>query len=401
MRSAFPLAKLSATTPDAVLKLMNTMRKDPRPGKIDLGIGVFRDSRAKTPIFEAVKAAERMLVETQETKSYLGSDGDLEFLANLKMLIFGNGSAAHGFAAIQTPGGTAALRLVAELVHAGAPGARVFVGAPTWPNHPPIFAAAGVPLVAFPHSRTHGFNMEAYAMAIEQAAAGDFLLVHGACHNPTGIDASLEDWRLLADLCARHHVTPIIDLAYHGLGDGPDEDLASTRLLALQCEGAILAYSCSKNFGLYRERTGAVFVRAGENETLVRDSAKQIARTMWSMPPDHGAAIVRLILDDKVLSALWRAELAAMRERLAHLRSALAAEHPDFVFMARQKGMFSQFPASPAETTELQRTHAIYMLDNGRINIAGLTDENIPRITAAYASLRTNAPLSSAIKEPL
>jgi aromatic-amino-acid transaminase len=293
---------------------------------------------------------------------------------------------------MQTPGGTGALRIGAELIAAANPSARVHVGAPTWPNHAPIFSAAGLELVEHPYFDTAGqlLRFGDIMAALEHAPAGDVVLLHGCCHNPTGTDLDASQWDAIARLCTQRGLLPFIDLAYQGLGDGMAGDGEGPAILARHCPEAIVAYSCDKNFGLYRERVGAVFVLAasGREAALAQRNLLTLARANWSMPPDHGAAIVRLILEREDLSALWLGELEGMRRRIASMREWLAQLDPALAFLSRQKGMFSTLHLTSRQIAALREDHAVYMTNSGRINIAGLTAHNLDAFAAALAAVR-------------
>lgn len=372
---------------DALLALIGLHRDDPRPGKIDVGVGVYRDAAGATPVLRAVKAAERRLVAEQPTKAYLGPEGDARFVALLEPVVFGAGLAGSPcLTGVQTPGGTGALRLGAELLALAAPGARVWMGSPTWPNHAPIFAAAGLRVEDHRYFDpvTSDLDFDGMIDALGQAAAGDIVLLHGCCHNPTGTGFARDEWRALADLIAARGLVPFVDLAYQGLGDGLDDDAAGVRLLLETVGEALVAYSCDKNFGLYRERTGALWVLgAAATVPAIRDNLLVLARSLWSMPPDHGAAVVRVILDDPALAGDWRAELDDMRHRINALRRSLAAGHPRLAPIGRQRGMFAMLPIGAAAVATLRERHGIYMAGAGRINVAGLRDDTIATFVAA------------------
>jgi len=372
--------------PDAVLAVSKMYREDPRPTKIDVGVGVYKDALGRTPVFAAMKAAERKLLETQDTKTYLGPEGDFGYLDKLAPLAFGTGAAAADLFGVQTPGGTGALRLAAELANSGKPGAKIWLGQPSWPIHAPIFAEAGLEVAGFRHfdPKTQALTFDETISALKGASAGDVVLLHGACHNPSGADPGAEQWRELTRVILERGLVPLIDLAYQGLGAGLEEDAAGLRIVLEAVDNAMVAYSCDKNFGLYRERTGALFVRARAHAEVVRTNILKIARCAWSMPPDHGAAAVRLILEDAALTASWREELEACRLRLQSMREALADADPRFEPIREQRGMFSMLALSPAQVEAMRRDHGVYMTGNGRINIAGLTAETIPAFAAAY-----------------
>ena len=376
-------ASLTAQAPDPLLSLIALYREDPRPQKIDLGVGVYRDEDGHTPIMRAMKVAEQKLVDEQPTKSYLGPEGDSGFVNLTARLALG--SQAEGLVGVQTPGGTGALRLAAALIQTARPGGTVWLGTPSWPIHAPIFESAGLTVRTYRHYNpaTGGLAFEDLKRALQQARGGDVFLIHGCCHNPSGVDPDADQWTEIARLIAERGVVPLIDLADQGLGDGLDEDAAGARLLVAAVDEALIAYSCDKNFGLYRERTGALFVKAAAAETA-RSNLHLLARYIWSMPPDHGAAAARIILETPALNADWRAELDTVRDRLNGVRQALAAAHPRLAPLGDQKGMFSLLPLTPDQVSAIRRDHAVYMAGSGRINIAGLTLESVPRFAQAF-----------------
>lgn len=382
------LASLRSQPADALLALIGMHRRDPRPDKIDLGVGVYRDEAGHTPVMRAVKLAEEWLARDQESKSYLGAEGDVRFARLLADIVFGDGHPeSERRIGLQTPGGTGALRLGAELIARAAPQARVWIGAPSWPNHAPIFREAGLEVASHRYFDAARGDVDFAGMmaAIEGMAAGDVLLLHGCCHNPTGAGFSAEEWDALAGWIAARGVLPFVDLAYQGLGDGLEADAAGLRTMLRAVPEALVAYSCDKNFGLYRDRVGALWVQAANASDAARagENMLVLARSLWSMPPDHGAAVVRLILEDAALSALWRAELDGMRLRINGLRADLAASHPRLAPIGGQRGMFAMLPLDRAAIVGLREAHGIYMAESGRINIAGLREEMIPRLTAA------------------
>lgn len=375
-----------ALTPDpadALLALIGMHARDRREQKIDLGVGVFRDDQGFTPVLQAVKLAERELLEDEITKSYLGAEGDVRFAELLASIIFGNDSADTGrIRGVQTPGGTGALRLAFELVAQSSPGTTVWVGAPTWANHVPLIKAAGLSPRAHPFFDVASGTIDfaATMAALDEVAPGDVVLLHGCCHNPTGADLSFDQWHILGSLLEQRGAVPLVDLAYQGLGDGLNEDAAGTRQVVGSLPEAMVAYSCDKNFGLYRERVGGLWIKARSEASAQFAFAKMLtlARTLWSMPPSHGAAVVRVILEDVQLRQVWAIELDEMRTRLARLRELLAATHPRLAPLAGQKGMFATLPIGTNGTVALRERDAIYMTGSGRINIAGLREETIP-----------------------
>ncbi len=382
---------LEAQPADALLAIIGLVNADPRPEKMDLGVGVYKDAAGNTPILRAVKAAEKILLETQETKAYLGSEGDVRFVAFIKEMAFGPERARDDrIVGLQTPGGCGALRLGAELIKATGSDARIFVGQPTWPNHTPLIGSAGVPFVDYPYydKARKAVLFDRMLAALEGARAGDIVLVHGCCHNPTGADLSLDEWKALADIVSRRGLVPLVDLAYQGLGNGLEADAAGMRLVVDAADQALVAHSNDKNFGLYRERTGSLFVKGSnaEQAKVILGNLAVMARTSWSMPPDHGAAIVRTVLDTPELAADWHAELDEMLARIRHLRARIAAFDPRLAYINEQNGMFSMLPLSPEQVAKLRETDAIYMAGSGRFNVAGLSDENVDRFAAAVAA---------------
>ena len=387
-RPSTPLGGLGRHPPDALLALIARHRDDPRPDKIDVGVGIYRDASGATPVLSAVKSAERRLVEAQATKAYLGPEGDARFVALLEPVLFGPSVAGSPrLTGVQTPGGTGALRLGAELLARAGPEIRVWMGSPTWPNHAPIFAEAGLRVEdhAFFDAAHSDLDFDGMMDALGHAAPGDVILLHGCCHNPTGTGFSLDQWRALADLLVARGLVPFVDLAYQGLGDGLDEDAAGLRLLLDTVGEALVAYSCDKNFGLYRERVGALWVMGATPAGVpaIRDNLLSLARSLWSMPPDHGAAVVRVILDDPALGADWRIELDGMRQRINALRRVLAAGHPRLAPIGRQRGLFALLPLGIPAVAELRERRGIYMAGAGRINVAGLRDETIAPFIAS------------------
>lgn len=388
--AASPLAALRPQPADTLLGLIALHRQDRRADKIDVGVGVYRDPTGATPVLCSVKTAEERLLNEQQTKAYLGAEGDSRFTELLGGIVFGETvSCADRLVGLQTPGGTGALRLGGELLARAMPGRRIWLGDPTWPNHAPIMIEAGLCPVQHsyfdPVSRSIDFG--AMIETLQRASPSDILLLHGCCHNPTGTRFTFAQWQALTDFCTRRGLVPFVDLAYQGLGDGLEEDAAGMRFLLGRVETALVAYSCDKNFGLYRERVGALWVQASTAALagVVRDNLLSLARSLWSMPPDHGAAIVRIILDDAALTKAWLAELAEMRDRLNGIRTRLSAMHPDFAQIGSQRGLFSLLPLDAEAVAALRLKHGIYMAGNGRVNVAGLCDQSIDRFAAAVA----------------
>jgi aromatic-amino-acid transaminase len=381
------LADLPPVESDSLLQLIALCNADPRPEKIDVGVGVFRDGVGRTPILPVIKDAERILLETQETKSYLGSAGDKRFAELIRPILLGDLADDNKIAGVQTPGGCGALRLGFELIATVNPQARVHVGTPTWPNHPPIIRAVGLQIVEYPYYDRENSAVLFNSMmgALEDARAGDVVLLHGCCHNPTGADLSPDEWAAVASVCAERKLLPLVDIAYQGFGRGLEEDAAGVRLMLRSCSEVIVAQSCDKNFSVYRDRVGSLFLKTGSEETTARAMGHvfQRAREMWSMPPDHGAAAVRLVLNTPELRDRWPGELAAMRDRINAVRNRIASADPRLAYIGNQFGMFSMLPLSKEKVLALREKHAIYMADSGRFNVVGLGDDQIDRFTAA------------------
>ncbi|WP_343525908.1 aromatic amino acid transaminase [Sphingomonas sp.] len=390
-------ATLTRQPDDPLLRIIGQHAADPRPDKVDLGVGVFRDEEGHTPVMTAVKAAEARLLAEQPSKSYLGPEGDKGFVRALATLVLADTVAADRVVGLQTPGGTGALRLAAELL-ARAGVARIWIGSPSWANHAPLFKQAGVEPALIPcyDLTSQMFDLDGFLAGLDKAAEGEAVLLHGCCHNPIGIDPDATGWQAIADYVARRALTPVVDLAYQGLGDGFDADAAGARTILAAVPEALLAYSCDKNFGLYRERTGALFALSPDADTggVVLSNLLALARANWSMPPDHGAAVVRIILEDPALTQEWRDELETMRRRLADLRATLAAGGRigtiDLAAVAGGKGMFATLPLSPTQVEWLRDRHGIYMAGSGRINIAGFSMAAIPRFHDALRDMAAN-----------
>ena len=376
---------------DSLLMLIKEFNNDPRPGKIDLGVGIFRDAAGNTPVLRAIKAAEKILLETQDTKKYLGPEGDLGYVKALKTLLLeGTSGLEARLTGLQTPGGTGALRLGAELVRVARPDATVWIGAPSWPNHEPIFKAGPLKTAMYPFIdlKTQTIDFAKTLEVMQAAAPGDVVLLHGCCHNPTGADYSLEQWKQIAAVAAERKLVPFVDLAYQGLGDGLHEDAAGLRTVLGAVDEALVAYSCDKNFGMYRERVGGLYVLTHNEEEARRTDSNLalLARVNWSMPPDHGAAAVRVVLESAELTALWKAELQEMGDRIRNNRKALAAAHPELGFIAQQKGLFSTLSMSKDAAVAVRKKHGVYITGAGRMNLAGMQPEDAKTIVDALAA---------------
>lgn len=392
---------LDRLNPDAILGLMARFRADPSPQKVDLGVGVFRDLNGNTPILECVRRAEQTVLDAQSTKSYVAAAGRAEFNEAVEQLVLGAAHGARGARRVrtaQTPGGCGALRVGAELIRAAAPKATVYVSDPTWGNHMPLLGSSGLRLERYPYydARSRELRFDDMLEQLNRAAPGDVVLVHACCHNPTGADLSLAQWRRLTQLFLERQLTPFLDLAYQGFGSNLEEDAAAIRLVVDSVPEALIAVSYSKNLGLYRERVGAL-ITVSENEQradAVQSHVLQIARSIYSMPPDHGAAIAACIFADPSLRQSWIEELAAMRNRIADMRSLLAShlravtQHATFDFLERQRGMFSLLGVSGEAVEALRARHHIYMLGDSRMNLAGITPGNVGYVAEAIAAQR-------------
>lgn len=385
------IEKFLPTQPDPLLNLIRLFKEDNRHYKIDLGVGVYKDSAGKTPVMRCVKLAEQLIYEEQTTKAYMGADGNKAYIESLSHLVFGGGR-HQKIVGLQTVGGTGALRLAAELICLVHPNAPVLLGEPSWLNHAPILKGAG--LTPEPHSYIiesgHSINFEAICDAIRTAPKGTVILLQVCCHNPTGLDFSVEQWRVLGILLRKGNILPLLDLAYQGLGHGWIEDIEGLNALLDEVEEFLLAYSCDKNFGLYRERVGALFI-GGQNSSQLQNALSNslsLARSSYSMPPDHGAEVVRTILTNSQLLMVWETELEEMRARIQTVRANLASALPEsYAFLRNQVGMFSCLPLTPGQIHALRERFAVYVAPNGRINIAGLRDEEIPLFVHALASV--------------
>ena len=388
------LDRLKPQSPDALLALIKLYAADSRADKIDLGVGVYRTNDGDTPVFAAIKQAEAKLVAEQDSKSYLGPEGDLGFVHALMPYIFGKDATKGGrIEGMQTPGGTGAVRLaVAVAKQAGVN--TVHMGVPSWPNHAQILSDVEIAFKPFDHANADGTaNVDAVLDVINNAQDGDSVLLHGCCHNPTGIDYSNADWDAIAAALASSAALPILDIAYQGLGHGMDEDAYGIRKVLNAVPEALIAYSCDKNFGMYRDRVGALYVMARTSEHLppILSNLNALARASWSMPPDHGAAAVRLILRDGDMTQVWLDELETMRDRMREVRDALAKAGDvgtlDLRPLGRQNGLFSVLPLSKDQIQALRDDHGIYMAGSGRINIAGLHMGNLPKFISALEAV--------------
>jgi aromatic-amino-acid transaminase len=387
------LHNLKPQAADKILALMGMLKADPRPGKIDLGVGVYKDANGLTPVMRAVKAAERRLWESETTKTYTALAGEPAYHAAMAELILGFGYPEARVAALATVGGTGAVRQALELIRMAAPDATVWVSDPTWPNHLTILSYLGIKtrLYRYFDGETRGVDFAGMMADLAQAGAGDVVLLHGCCHNPTGANLTMPEWAEVANLLERTGALPLVDLAYQGFGDGLDDDAAGTRLLAARLPQVLIAASCSKNFGIYRERTGILLALAPEGATrdLVQGNFAYLNRQNYSFAPDHGSRLVTMILTDAGLRADWQAELEEVRRGMLALREQLADElrrlagSDRFGFLAQHRGMFSRLGASPEQVEKMRVENAIYMVGDSRLNIAGLNAETVPVLAKA------------------
>jgi len=396
--------ELNSLNPDAILGLMLKFRADPSSTKVDLGVGVFRDLSGNTPILECVRRAEQAVLSAQVTKVYVSAAGREEFNSAVEALVLGDAHVARRerrARTVQAPGGCGALRVGAELIRAAAPDATVYVSDPTWGNHVPLLGSSGLRLERYPYydPATHELRFGAMMERLERATAGDVVLLHACCHNPTGADLDREQWDSLIELLLRRRLVPFLDLAYQGFGDDLTTDVAAVRRVAEKLPEVLIATSYSKNLGLYRERVGALTVVAAtaSRSDAANSHALQIARSIYSMPPDHGAAIAAYILGDPTLRESWVLELAAMRERIKdmrvllaqHLRQATGSDAFDFI--RSQRGMFSLLGVSSATVDRLRERHHIYMTSDSRMNLAGIMPHNVAFVAEAIAAERSAA----------
>ena len=389
---------LEALTPqpqDKILQLIALYRDDPRPVKIDLGVGVYKDATGLTPVMRAVKATEKRLWEVETTKTYTGLAGDPAYSAALLTMILGGGYADRA-ASVATPGGTGAIRQALELIKLATPDATVWLSNPTWPNHPSIIKYLGMISAEYRYfdAKTCGIDFAGLLADLSRVKPGDVVLLHGCCHNPTGANLDAAQWVQVADLLAKRQAIPFIDLAYQGFGDGLDTDAAPTRMIAQRFPEVLIAASCSKNFGIYRERTGILIALTDPaRKAVVQGNLNFLNRQNFSFPPDHGARLVTMILEDPALTADWKAELEEVRLNMLSLRRALADElrratnSDRYDFIAEHRGMFSRLGLTEAQVQTLQKDHAIYMVGDSRINIAGLNSRTVPTLAAAIAQV--------------
>ena len=378
---------------DKILALMQKYKEDPRESKIDLGVGVYKNAEGLTPVMRAVKTAEQQLWERETTKSYVGLVGDPQFSDVMVDLVLSDSVARGNVAAAATPGGTGAVRQAFELLKMANPDVRVFVSDPTWPNHLSILKYLDLPVVPYRYfdSETRGVDFAGMMEDLADARSGDVILLHGCCHNPTGANLNISQWQEVVDFLNKTGATPMIDIAYQGFGDGLQEDAAGTRLVASSVPETVIAASCSKNFGIYRERTGLLMVVSQDATAkgLNQSTLAFLNRQNFSFPPDHGARLVTMVLSDPALRADWAAELEEVRLGMLDLRTQLASElqrlsgSDRFGFLAQHRGMFSRLGASAEHVEKLRADHAVYMVGDSRMNIAGLNSATVPILAQA------------------
>ena len=391
---------LKAVPPDPILGLTEAFKRDPNPRKVNLGAGIYKDEQGRVPVLASVREAETRLLREEEGKAYLPIDGLPQFREVARDLLLSRGHPVtrdERVVTVQAPGGTGALRIAADFLRRVAPEATVWMSDPTWPNHPNVFRVAGFRVAFYPYLDPQRLVVDEarFLDALARIPAGDVLLLHGCCHNPTGADLSPEAWEVIAERVVQQGVLPLVDFAYQGFGDDLVQDAWGVRRLASQVPELLVATSFSKNFSLYSERVGALTLIARDKTSahVAHGHLKQVIRTNYSNPPAHGARIVASVLGDSQLRPLWEEELAGMRERIRGMREAFvdrlhAAGAPrDFSFLLQQKGMFSYTGLTPEQVDMLRERYAIYMVRSGRINVAGLTPKNVEYVAQAVASV--------------
>ena len=388
--------QLKAQPQDKILQLIALYRDDPRPTKIDLGVGVYKDATGLTPVMRAVKAAEKKLWETETTKTYTGLAGEPAYNAALSNMILNGAVPMDRVASIATPGGTGAIRQALELIKLATPGATVWLSNPTWPNHPSIIKYLSMPMAEYRYfdAATRGVDFAGLMADLDGVKPGDVVLLHGCCHNPTGANLDASQWDQVIALLVQKRAIPLVDLAYQGFGDGLDADAAATRQIAAAFPEVLIAASCSKNFGIYRERTGILIgIGPADGKGVLQGNLNFLNRQNFSFPPDHGARLVTMILEDPDLRADWMAELEEVRLNMLSLRQSLADElrratnSDRFDFVATHRGMFSRLGLTEDQVIRLRDEHGIYMVGDSRINIAGLNARTVPILAAAIAQV--------------
>ncbi len=390
------LKNLTPQPPDRIIEMIGLFKADTRDGKVDLGVGVYKDADGKTPVMRAVKAAEARLVESQDSKSYVGLLGNLDFVDLMRDLVLGDAVPAQQVTGAQAPGGTGAIHQLLELVKLATPEAKVWYSDPTWPNHPAIIKHLGLKGATYAYfdAATCRVDFDAMMADLGKASAGDVVILHGCCHNPTGANLSADQWATLTDFVLEKAVIPFIDFAYQGFGDGLDADAAGVRAMAVRVPEMLIAASCSKNFGLYRDRVGVALALSKDADALVltKGALASLNRLNFSFPPDHGATVVQIILSDPELRADWVAEVEEMRLRMLSLREGLAsalrqATNSDrFDFVAEHRGMFSRLGITPEQILKLRNEDAIYVVGDSRVNVAGFPEDRLDEVARAIAA---------------
>ncbi|TOQ45075.1 aromatic amino acid aminotransferase [Vibrio parahaemolyticus] len=393
----FMFSNLPTPVLDPILSLSVAYRNDERPNKVDLGIGVYKNSAGETPIMKAIQMAQDVVVETQKTKSYVGLAGCEEFNQSMIDLLLTGTSAMDRVAAIQTPGASGALRMLGDLMKVAQPDTTVWISNPSYVNHKPVMEAAGLKVKFYHYFSPETKQVDTAKMLDDLAKAGptDVVLLHGCCHNPTGADIDFSAWQAITELSQKNGFTPFVDIAYQGFGDGLEADAKGLRYMADNVEEMLITTSCSKNFGLYRERTGAAIVVGKNTQDITNAKGKllTLARSTYTMPPDHGAALVKTILQDANLTSVWKQELSEMQQRLVSLRQSLCNElrnnhnTDQFDFIESHKGMFTVLGFSENQMVQLREDYGIYGVGDGRINIAGLTETHIPYVADAIKKI--------------
>ena len=391
---------LQAASADAILGLIVEHSNDTRAEKIDLGVGVYRTTEGETPVLDVVKRAEKILLDTQDSKSYIGTAGAADFNSAMQALIFGESADDDRLVTLQTPGGSGSLRVAAGMIMRASPDTSIWASEPTWANHVPLLTSAGVSLKPYPYydTKNHVIKIDDMLAALREVPAGDIVLLHACCHNPSGLDPSTEEWQAIADVIVERELVPFIDMAYQGFAEGLEPDAYAVRLLAGRVPEMIVSASCSKNFGLYRDRVGTLsfLVADTASRDIVNSQVNSLVRTIYSMPPDHGAAVVSLILHDDELRSAWIVELTEMRERLREMRvllnDALVEKAPnhDFSHLVRATGMFCFLGITAEQIARLKKDFGVYMVNSSRINVAGITPQNVAYLADSIAATLQN-----------
>lgn len=388
---------LTAAPPDAILGLNEAFKEDSSPKKINLGVGVYKDPAGVTPVLDCVKEAERRLVSSENSKAYLPINGHPDYGRFVPSLLFGDAVSPDRVSTIQTPGGTGALRVAGDFIHQLMPDSKIWLSNPTWANHPNVFAAAGVTVDKYGYYNADSMGLDFPAMVedLQRVQPGDVVLLHGCCHNPTGVDPSREQWKQIGALLAERKALPLVDFAYQGFAEGLEQDAQGLRSLLETHDELFVCSSFSKNFGLYRERVGALVSLSKDATTnqTVMSQLKRVVRTNYSNPPSHGASIVATVLGDAELTTQWHDELAVMRKRISGMRSLLVTTlrdsgvQKDFSFIEKQNGMFSFSGLTKEQVEQLRSDYSIYIVGSGRINVAGITEGNVGYLCESIAAV--------------